>query len=125
LGDLLHLTEKKPIAPVRLANEISRVQASFPGITSLHSDSLKEAGVLLAPYRIKFTTCGSTSSSVEVLRCGKSADYFIGTSSKISYWVVLLRFFKRGAEGISMPETDKVNLEPLVGHSYFSEINYY
>lgn len=125
LGDLLHLTEKNPIVPVRLAAEISRVQASFPGITSLHSDSLKEAGVLLAPYGIKFTTCGSTSSSVEVLSCAKSADYFIGTSSKISYWVVLLRFFKRGAEGISMPETDKVNLEPLVGHSYFSEINYY
>ncbi len=125
LGDLLHLNEKSPIKPERLAKEICRTQTFYPGPTILLSDSVKEAKVLLESLGVNALEIPSSNSSFEVLNFAKSSEFFIGTSSKISYWVVLLRIIKNGSQFSSMPDSDKVNLEPLLEFDDFQKINYY
>jgi hypothetical protein len=125
LGDLLHLSEKSPIEPERLAKEIYRAQTIYPGTTILYSDSAQEAKVLLGSFGVNALEIPSSSSPFEVLNFAKSSEFFIGTSSKISYWVVLLRMIKNSSQFSSMPDTDKINLEPLFESGHCQSINYY
>lgn len=125
LGDLLHLNEKSPIKPARLAREIYRAQAIYPGTTTLYSDSAQEAKALLGSLGLNALEIPSSSSPLDVLNFAKSSEFFIGTSSKISYWVVLLRIIKNNSQISSMPDSDKINLEPLLEFGHCQSINYY
>ncbi len=125
LGDLLHLDEKGPIPPQRLAKEISRVHNLFPGEVALKSDSLIEAQALLAPYLVNPVNYFHAASTLEVMYRGRSAAYFIGTSSKISYWIILLRMVRRSPSIGSMPDSDKTNLDPLFEKGMYGEVHFY
>lgn len=125
LGDLLNLNEKNPIKPERLAKEICHAQVIYPGTAILYSDSAQEAKLFLSSLGIKKLEISSGNSSFEVLKFAQSSEYFIGTSSKISYWVVLLRAIKKSSQFSLMPATDKSNLEPLVNSDGRQLIEYY
>lgn len=94
LGDLLSLNEKAPISVNRIIDGIIRAQSSFKHAQVLvYSDSPDKARDLLLPYLkdsfIQFIERPIFSVINECL----SADYFIGTNSKISIWIFNMRCY--------------------------------
>lgn len=92
LGDLLNLQEKSFIVPTRLEHAINNLGVEIESEEiSLYSDSpeialnkLESVGTLL---NLK---THSVSAIETILECSKSL-YFIGTSSKISFWIAGIR----------------------------------
>lgn len=125
LGDLLALAEKSPITVDRIATEVIRIQRHYPGRISLFSDSPQTAFELLANMGVICDFSDSSRESLEVINLARSASYFIGTSSKISYWVVCLRHLSKNQVKSSMPSSDEQNLSPLIGGGASKLINYY
>jgi hypothetical protein len=125
LGDLLSLAEKAPIEDYRLAKEIARVQENHPGKITLFSDSPKVALELLARYGIESDITHSNLKTIDVLNVARQSNYFVGTSSKISYWIICLRKLRGDITNSSMPATDLANLTPLIGEEAANAITYY
>lgn len=91
LGDLLTLTEKSPISPFSVLSEYSRIKGNLHFLKLIvFSDSPLEA-------RLRFPDYGETEletpdlKTIQVLANSVSAKYFIGTSSKISFWIAAIR----------------------------------
>jgi hypothetical protein len=59
-------------------------------IFNLYSDSPEYASQLLAP-RLNSTINVSGGTALDVMAASTSAIYFIGTSSKISFWIACIR----------------------------------
>ncbi len=125
LGDLLNLTEKSPIKVDRIATEVIRIRRLYPGRISLFSDSPETASKLLANMGVICDISDSSRESLEVINLARSASYFIGTSSKISYWIVCLRNLSNKQLKSSMPDSDEQNLRPLIGGGASKLIDYY
>ena len=92
LGDLLHLTEKGPIDVERIVQVLNciRTKISYANL-DIYSDSPLEALRILsgANLDIHFRIRDEPSSQL-IFNCAQ-AKYFIGTSSKISFWIALVR----------------------------------
>ena len=125
LGDLLTLAEKTPINADRVATELIRIRRDYPGRISLFSDSPQTASELLANLGIACDISDSFRESLEVINLARKANYFIGTSSKISYWIICLRHLGENLVTSSMPISDESNLSPLIGRRASRLINYY
>ena len=125
LGDLLSLAEKDPIEDYRLAKEIARVQENHPGKITLFSDSPNVALELLGKYGIESDITHSNLKTIDVLNVARQSNYFVGTSSKISYWIICLRKLRGDITNSSMPATDLANLTPLIGEEAAKAITYY
>lgn len=125
LGDLLTLEEKRPVAASRLASEIIRLKNLFPGKVILLSDSPQEAAKLLSRYGIDCDLSFSNLESIQVINLARLSSHFVGTSSKISYWIILLRTLQRNDSSCSMPSSDLENLKPLIGEKLSNKINFY
>lgn len=89
LGDLLDLDYKLPVQSARIATALNL--ASINRNILMFSDSPSIATELLAveipEHRIKLQSL----DILETLFACTKAEFFIGTSSKISYWIVLIR----------------------------------
>lgn len=110
LGDLIFLTDKNPIAVDRLGFEIQRfVQAWNPSKIVLYSDSPEDAGRFLEPYVQGASMEVRNLPAREVIREACQAKYFIGSNSKISFWIVGLRLLKSPALQNSLPKANRVN----------------
>lgn len=96
LGDLLTLSEKKPISPSRLASEyrLKKIQMPFPRLT-VFSDSPSEVLTRLAPL-IQDDVNVLDLPTTQVIAVGISSAYFIGTSSKVSFWIAAIRSVVHG-----------------------------
>lgn len=125
LGDLLSLAEKAPIDNYRLAKEITRVQENHPGKITLFSDSPNVALELLGRYGIESDITRSNSKTIDVLNIARQSNYFVGTSSKISYWIICLRKLRGNIANSSMPASDLANLTPLIGEEAAKAVTYY
>ncbi len=125
LGDLLSLAEKAPVNEYRLATEIIRVQKSCPGEIRLFSDSPQKASSLLLRHGIICDITKSHLESLDVINSGRVSNYFVGTSSKISYWIICLRQLSGNHLKSSMPASDIQNLSPLIGAEASKQIIYY
>jgi hypothetical protein len=125
LGDLLSLDDKAPVNVDRLATEIIRVQKSYPGKISLFSDSPQTASALLLKCGINCDITKSHLESIDVINLGRISRYFVGTSSKISYWIICLRQLGGSQMTASMPASDLPNLSPLIGAHASELISYY
>ena len=125
LGDLLYLAEKAPVNDNRLAAEVLRVQKSYPGKISLFSDSAQVASGLLVKHGIYCDITNSNLETIDVINAARISGYFVGTSSKISYWVICLRNLGGSQISASMPSSDLPNLSPLIGIDASKQINYY
>ena len=91
LGDLLTLSEKKPISSLSVLSEFKAIQNHYDfSKLIVFSDSPVEA-------KQRFSTAGTqplempNSSTTQVIANSVHADYFIGTSSKISFWIAAIR----------------------------------
>jgi hypothetical protein len=91
LGDLLTLNEKKPISSLSILSEFKTIQKNYVfSKLIVFSDSPVEA-------KKRFSTAGTqslevpNSSTTQVIANSVHANYFIGTSSKISFWIAAIR----------------------------------
>jgi hypothetical protein len=91
LGDLLTLSEKKPISSLSVLSEFKTIQKLYDfSKLIVFSDSPIEA-------KQRFSTAGTqllevpNSSTTQVIANSVHAKYFIGTSSKISFWIAAIR----------------------------------
>lgn len=104
LGDLTQISSKKPISPIEIACEISR-------ITTTESVSkiilLSDSGLLalksLSENLPQETFDLLELSSWDTLKLMVSADFFIGTNSKLSIWASIFRIKLRQSTKSSMP----------------------
>jgi hypothetical protein len=107
LGDLVELTNKTNINPHRIANIFSRIGAPLE-ITVL-SDSPEMARALIEETSPKSTIVTDNLSTVKAIWAGAGAKTFIGTSSKISYWIILLRTaFHKQSQNFMPTEDEKI-----------------
>lgn len=125
LGDLILLVEKNPIKVERLASEVLRVKRFFPGKVLLFSDSAKIAFQSMASQGVICETNDSINTGIDVINLARNANYFVGTSSKISYWIVCLRHYSENERTTSMPTSDEPNLSLLIGSKISNHINFY
>lgn len=110
LGDLIFLTDKNPVAVERLGFEIQRfVEARNPSKIVVYSDSPEEAERYLEPYVQGASMEVRNLPAREVIREACQAKYFIGSNSKISFWVVSLRLLNSPALQNSLPKANRVN----------------
>lgn len=93
LGDLLSLPEKSIIQPEKLIIEIIRV-LKFKVITNIdvYSDSVEVAKTMLGSIDNMVDTVRYVDATTrEVIENSIHAQYFIGTNSKVSTWILKLR----------------------------------
>lgn len=112
LGDLLTLSEKRPIDPNRIMGEFARKQENNRELKLvIYSDSLKEVSDYL-PNSSKFNPdCRDVPVLQAMAECVIS-DEFIGTSSKISFWVIALRA-KVNLLNSSLPRENLIQFQNL------------
>lgn len=92
MGDLLKLEEKSIIPINRIAEVVSKVLNQYDNVDfHLFSDSPKVAAELLMGAGIKKKISVHDLPAIDVIRSCYKSDFFIGTNSKISLWIVNLR----------------------------------
>jgi hypothetical protein len=105
LGDLLQLTDKDPV-------EIDRLVKVFQGLCEYQSiNEIKILTDSVIPAREtlsgKLDWKGDVSYSckppADTLREAVMADYFIGTTSKLSIWIAVIRFYLKKQSITFMP----------------------
>ena len=91
LGDLLTLAEKNPISPTRLASKYKSInkQIAFKRLT-VFSDSPSEVLHRLTPL-VQGEVKVFDLTTTHVIAGAIYSRYFIGTSSKISFWIAAIR----------------------------------
>lgn len=91
LGDLLLLDNKKPIDPTAILKELKRISknSDFAQI-EIYSDTPKHAMELLNPLGLRNISTPN-ADTVSLLERAIQSEYFLGTSSKISFWIVAIR----------------------------------
>jgi hypothetical protein len=92
MGDLLNLEEKSIVPVNRITEVVLKVLKQYDNV-ELHifSDSPKEATELLMSAGLEVKITVHDLPAIEVIRLCYKSDFFIGTNSKISLWIVNLR----------------------------------
>jgi hypothetical protein len=123
LGDLLHLENKSPLAPKAVLNELERLSkvSNFSEV-EVFSDSPSRALELLNPYGRKKMSAPDVDT-ISVLAHAIQADYFLGSSSKVSFWIAAVRseVFSRHS---SIPSRNRGEMAGLLNND-FMYINLY
>ena len=92
MGDLLELTQKTVYPVDKLLNKINEVAEHNRNISIvIYSDSPKEARLALEGAGLNQKFLVKNLPTVQVLAECLGANFFIGTNSKISLWIVNLR----------------------------------
>jgi hypothetical protein len=91
LGDLLTITEKNPISPSRLASKFKSIKQEIPfSKLTVFSDSPSEVLSRLTPLiQVEINILDLPTS--QVIASAVRSEYFIGTSSKVSFWIAAVR----------------------------------
>ncbi len=117
LGDLLNLENKHPIPPITILNELDRIckDSDFSAI-KIYSDSPSLALELLNPHG-KQNVFAPDLDTISVLARATQTEYFIGTSSKVSFWIAGIRstVFKKNS---SIPERNKQEITGLLNKDF-------
>ena len=121
LGDLLELSNKNSVAPDRILNVIS--QLTGEGDISIFSDSPEKAVSLLGEGIHKHKLHLERLSTSATIWAALQVTTFIGTSSKISYWIILLRQAANRDLVNYLPMGDKEIIERIT--PTISTIKYY
>ena len=92
LGDLLSLNTKSIISPDQVGNSLLFClgQNKINQII-LCSDSISQALALLSPFMTDKYVVAPKASILETIKILVECQYFIGTNSKISIWIILFR----------------------------------
>ena len=110
LGDLLELEQKGPISIERLASILNRIKET--SILQIYSDSPKEALSRIKEIsNPKLVIETEQASSLEVISRGCKSPIFIGTNSKLSVWIAVLKLVSSKESEIYMPRESFPQLE--------------
>jgi hypothetical protein len=96
MGDYLKLETKPVISPFKIVEVSNKVLGGIENFkVKVYSDSPIDArkALLGAGFALKFAV--SSISTHQLMRECITADYFIGSNSKISLWIVNLRIISR------------------------------
>lgn len=116
LGDLLELSNKKPIKSERISEVLLGLK-NVKSITVL-SDSPKKALLLLEECsKVKLLQILDLKTPETILVSSQS-NFFVGTSSKISYWVTLIRLINAPRKSTYMPREDADILKIVSSNSH-------
>ena len=105
LGDLLKLTDKDPIEIDRLV-KVFRSLCEYQSVNEIKilTDSVIPAREALSgKLDWEGNVFYSCKPPADTLRDGVMADYFIGTTSKISIWIAVIRFHLKKQSVTFMP----------------------
>jgi hypothetical protein len=92
MGDLLVLKSKSPLAADKIVHKINSVLLHQPDpIIVVFSESLIEAREKLVSAGLQREFMVSDIPTAQLIGQSLEADFFIGTNSKISLWIVNLR----------------------------------
>lgn len=89
LGDLLDLATKNAIEPNRVNQAVGKYAIAKEFL--IFSDSPERALNLMASDALGVTFRMAVQSTPATIIVAANANFFIGTSSKLSYWICLLR----------------------------------
>lgn len=111
LGDLLDLQSKQPIDVSRISKvtKATAVDRDF----LVFSDSHIQAVRLLENSLPSVSFKTESLSTPETIFIASESEIFIGTSSKVSYWISLLRIRVNQARKTFMPLEDRIILNKL------------
>ncbi len=110
LGDLLTLADKDPIDVKRIGLEIQRlVEAHNPSRILCFSDSPQVATKLLQSFTLGRPLESKDLPALSVIREACKSKLFIGSNSKISFWIVCLRLFRLPTFQNSLPKGSEIN----------------
>jgi hypothetical protein len=116
LGDLVNLASKSPLDVERvsqvLSGALSRPETSE---IKVFSDSPEIAAGL---FQQEMSHCSIVSEEMptwETIGLLSRSQIFVGTFSKISIWIVILRYFSKDSKLSYMPAESQDNLELLLG----------
>jgi hypothetical protein len=117
LGDLLNLENKHPILPITILDELERIcKGSDFSAIEIYSDSPSRAQELLDPHGGQ-NVFAPDLDTVSVLARATQTEYFIGTSSKVSFWIAAIRsaVFKKQS---SIPVRNKREITGLLNQDF-------
>jgi len=123
LGDLLHLENKSPLAPKTVLNELERVtKISDFSEVEVFSDTPSHAFELLNQSGLQKMSAPDVDT-ISVFTRATQAEYFLGTSSKVSFWIAGIRsvVFNRQS---SIPSLNKREIAGILNKD-FKNINFY
>jgi len=122
LGDLTSLATKSPIDSYKIATLIKRIQK--PGYSvKVYSDTPSEARDRLLKHGIEGLP--ANKNSLDTVIELSQADYFVGTSSKISFWIAILRVVVQQKNNSFLPKSNISQLILNVGSENSSLIQVY
>lgn len=123
LGDLMTLDTKKPIARDRLASGFNQLDQEVTSKkTVVFSDSLDQAFELLS-FIPDLYVPESTLSALDTISALNSTSKFMGTPSKITEWVVLMRLTLLSKPHVWVPREMKTQFQRITTKHHL--INYY
>ncbi len=111
LGDLLDLQSKQPIDVSRISRVTEATAVDRDCL--VFSDSNIQAVRLLENLLPSVSFKTESLSTPETIFIASESEIFIGTSSKVSYWISLLRIRVNQAEKTFMPREDTITLSKL------------
>ncbi len=115
LGDLLSLDQKKPIPADRIVSALAKCHEVHEILVLSDSPTIALAKLEQVSSGITFRLINATTKNA--IKIGVSADLFFGTSSKISYWIILLRLLLADNRVSYLPIEDLENLKMHIGNS--------
>ncbi len=93
LGDLLTLAEKSIISPDAILKEVKRLPNLYQfDKVVIYSDSIVVAEQKLLELNSLFDqVLYSDAPTIKVIECAIAGKFFIGTNSKVSFWIEIFR----------------------------------
>ena len=116
LGDLVNLASKSPLDVKRVSQVLSDALTS-PETSEIKvfSDSPEIAAGLLRKEMPHRPIVSEEMPTWETIGLLSRSRIFVGTFSKVSIWIVILRYFSKDAKLSYMPAESQNNLELLLG----------
>jgi hypothetical protein len=116
LGDLLELSSKRPMELSRLIRVIEpEMQEKNFGSLTVFSDSPDKAVSLIKAQIPHLSVDNESLPTWETIGVLSRSEIFVGTFSKISLWVVIVRYFSAESLPSFMPIESLRNLKQLLG----------
>ena len=123
LGDLIALGSKAPTSPLRLSSVVDRINYGLPVL--ILSDSPQIAAQRLGGLNANNEFFSAETSPWDAILHPVNAKIFVGTSSKISYWISIFRACLTNTENTHMPIEDKIQLKLNLSEENFRKVKFY
>lgn len=123
LGDLIALGTKAPTSPARISSVVDQVNLGYPVLVLSDSPEIAVRRLIDLNSRNEFTS--AKTSTWDAILQPAGAKIFIGTSSKISYWITIIRVSLLNLEDTFMPIEDKNQLKLNLSDKNFRKVKFY